>query len=888
VERDISDLRDRLQQTLGSTYDLERELAGAGMSRVFVAVDRRFGRRVVIKVLAPELAAGVSAERFAREVALAARLQQANIVPMFDAGEIDGLPYYTMPWIEGQSLRTRLDTLGQASVPETVAIVGDVAKALSYAHAQGVVHRDIKPENILLSGHTAVVTDFGIAKALSASRTLAPFETITQVGTSLGTPAYMAPEQALGDPATDHRADLYALGVVAYELLAGERPFRATTLHELIRAHVTATPPPLLARRRDIPVSLAALVMRCLEKDPGRRPASADELLAALSRPQPKQWSEPSFPGTTPKRRVARRTTVAAAAALVVVAAVAAALWRRASRPAPDTDPLRVFVAAPVAPDVSIGSFADLSRGAVTRALGQVQNLRVAEQSTGSSGDGRGDLDAEAIHQARAAQASLVVASSVYPHGQDSARIEFRVLDVRTGDLLRGIRPISVARGSSDGDWSSALDPLLSTVAIATFPWLGPRTLPLGEPPRYVATRELLTALSLGTRVDSAARGAMVSRAQRATELDTSFLQGKLWSAALRALVVPPAFSPQSRAHMDSTLQYIEPLRERLTPFEVALLDYVAADRRSDQGGMLTSLRRLKEIAPEVILARNLPQLLLDLNRPREALRVLETAGPVRDLQGRLEQPADIPFYWMTLADLHHYLGDYAAARDAAARLRQLRPDALNSVRYQLHAAAALGDSAAVEALLNAARTIPAQPSSYNFFGDIALQTGQELEAHGRPAFGREVARRALQWFESRRSDEVDWRVRFRHALALHELGDQRRSLEILRPLLSLDSSSTLFIGLHGRLAAALGDTARAGRIDAALAAMGNQIGGANTLERAFIAANLGQRDRAVALLEEALAQGVGFRIRWRLHWFTDLRPVRDYPPFRNLLEPQG
>ena len=192
-DRDATPLPDRLDQALGATYAFERELGGGGMSRVFVAIEKRFDRRVVVKVLASELAAGVSAERFAREVALAARLQQANIVPVFDAGEIDGLPYYTMPWIEGESLRARLDARGALPISESVAVVADVAKALSYAHAQGVVHRDIKPENVLLSGHTAVVTDFGIAKAITASRNLAPFETLTQVGTSLGTPAYMAP-----------------------------------------------------------------------------------------------------------------------------------------------------------------------------------------------------------------------------------------------------------------------------------------------------------------------------------------------------------------------------------------------------------------------------------------------------------------------------------------------------------------------------------------------------------------------------------------------------------------------------------------------------------------------------------------------------------------------
>src|SRR5687767_4845939 len=182
-DRDVSTLPERLSEALGAAYTFERELGGGGMARVFVAVEKRFDRRVVVKVLASELAAGVSAERFAREVALAARLQQANIVPVFDSGEFDGLPYYTMPWIEGESLRARLDARGALPIAETVAIVADVARALSYAHAHGVVHRDVKPENVLLSGHTAVVTDFGIAKAITAARTIAPFETLTQVGT---------------------------------------------------------------------------------------------------------------------------------------------------------------------------------------------------------------------------------------------------------------------------------------------------------------------------------------------------------------------------------------------------------------------------------------------------------------------------------------------------------------------------------------------------------------------------------------------------------------------------------------------------------------------------------------------------------------------------------
>ena len=273
-------LRAQLQTTLGNTHSIERELGGGGMSRVFVAEDTRLGRKVVVKVLAPELAAGLSAARFEQEIRLAASLQQANIVPVISAGETDGLPWYTMPFVDGLSLRARLSRSGAMPVAEVVSVLRDVSRALAYAHEHGVVHRDIKPENVLLSGDAAVVTDFGIAKALSASRTKAPGGTLTQVGTSLGTPAYMAPEQASADPATDHRADLYALGCVAYEMLAGTAPFAGRPAHQLFAAHLNDTPTPIA--RADVPRSLSALVSRCMAKEPASRPQSAREVLQAL------------------------------------------------------------------------------------------------------------------------------------------------------------------------------------------------------------------------------------------------------------------------------------------------------------------------------------------------------------------------------------------------------------------------------------------------------------------------------------------------------------------------------------------------------------------------------------------------------------------------------
>src|ERR1700741_3523851 len=256
------------------------------MARVFVARDEPFGREIVVKVLPPELTYAFSAARFAREIKLAAALQEPHILPVLTAGQTaGGYPYYTMPFVRGESLRERIRK-GPVALDESLQILRDVASALAYAHRQGIVHRDIKPENILLSEGTAVVTDFGLAKAVRAARKEYSPE-ITGPGDNVGSPAYMAPEQSANDPSTDQRADIYAWGVVAYELIAGKHPFAEfkSSLQNLLAAQMSDPPRPMTDTGSRVPRHIRDLVMRCLSKRAAMRPNNGAELLKALNNP---------------------------------------------------------------------------------------------------------------------------------------------------------------------------------------------------------------------------------------------------------------------------------------------------------------------------------------------------------------------------------------------------------------------------------------------------------------------------------------------------------------------------------------------------------------------------------------------------------------------------
>jgi TolB-like protein/tRNA A-37 threonylcarbamoyl transferase component Bud32 len=274
----VSDSKEELARALSDRYTLEHEVGAGGMATVYLAQDIKHERKVALKVLRPELSSAMGTDRFPREIRLIASFNHPHILSLYDSGEAAGLMYYVMPFVEGENLQDRLKREKELPIGDAVKILVEVVDALAYAHERGVIHRDIKPANVLLSGRHAVVADFGVAKALSASSN----DQLTTVGVALGTPAYMAPEQAMGEADVDERVDIYAVGCLAYEMLTGEPPFMKPTAQAVLSAHVMEVPVDPREKRPGIPAPLAEAVLKCLGKHPADRWKSAEELHGAL------------------------------------------------------------------------------------------------------------------------------------------------------------------------------------------------------------------------------------------------------------------------------------------------------------------------------------------------------------------------------------------------------------------------------------------------------------------------------------------------------------------------------------------------------------------------------------------------------------------------------
>jgi len=434
-----TDLRRTLETSLGDTYTFDRELGGGGMSRVFVAMDRTLERQVVVKVLKHDAAAGVSFDRFRREIQLAAKLQHPHIVPLLASGEVAGTPYFTMPFIEGESLRARLARDGELPVPEALRVLRQVAAALSYAHRHGVVHRDIKPDNVMLSDEFALVTDFGVAKALSASSDSSASITasgLTGLGLAIGTPAYMAPEQAVADPNVDHRADIYSWGILAYEVLAGRPPFTGMSAQATLAAQAVEKPDPIENKRPALPPALSALIMRCLEKRPADRPQSAADVLQELDAITSGSIATQARLASLQRTNRFPRAAIAAIA-LLVLAPFAYWLYERRSHSSGasggELSSVAVLPLVNVGGDTANDYFSDGMTDELANALGKLRGLRVASRTSAYAFKGKTGVSVRDI--GKALQVQAVLEGTVRRAG-DRLRVSAQLTNVNDGLAL--------------------------------------------------------------------------------------------------------------------------------------------------------------------------------------------------------------------------------------------------------------------------------------------------------------------------------------------------------------------------------------------------------------------------------------------------------------------
>jgi TolB-like protein/tRNA A-37 threonylcarbamoyl transferase component Bud32/Tfp pilus assembly protein PilF len=508
----------RLTAALADRYAIERELGAGGMATVYLAEDIKHRRKVAVKVLRPELAQALGSDRFLREIEIAAKLNHPHIVGLLDSGNVAGFLFYVMPLVEGESLRDKLAREGELPVTEAARILRDVADALGYAHAHSVIHRDIKPENIMLSGRHALVTDFGVAKAVSEATGR---QDITTVGVALGTPAYMAPEQAAADPHIDQRADIYAVGVVAYEMLVGRPPFAGGTPQQILAAQVTETADPVTRHRATVPPPLADLVMRCLAKRPADRPQAVAELLPLLE-----SFATPSGSAAAPVHSAtaaAPRARVFVGVAVLVIAAGAAVLVARAhggGRSAAGTaDSLRRRVA--VLPFVnasgdSTKDFYSAISEEIASGLDKVQGLTVLGRESSLRLQGR---DADAVAVGRELHVGSIVSGTIQRFG-DSLHITARLVSTRDGahiwshDYDGEMAKLyalenEISRSVADTLQVRLLDAGVSLVAIATT-----------NPEAHTL---FLQATTLSRRTDSAGLEQAIRTYQSALQLDPKY-----------------------------------------------------------------------------------------------------------------------------------------------------------------------------------------------------------------------------------------------------------------------------------------------------------------------------------------------------------------------------
>ena len=845
----------RLDQALDGSYRIIRELGRGGMAVVFLAWERKHDRRVVLKVMRPEIAARLSGDRFAREVRLAARLSHPHIVGLIDSGEADGLLYYVMPHMEGESLRSVLRHKERLELDEAVSLLRDVARALVHAHAEGVVHRDLKPANVLIAGRHAYLLDFGVAKSFEADEGDDP---LTRTGDAIGTPRYMAPEQLAGMADANHRVDLYAWGQLAHEMLTGRvRGLESADLEGgAIEQRVVSH---LLSARPDVPAELSSLIGRSLEIQPERRVSSAEELLAILEGIGG-DASSGRIPTVASQARGVRFLP-GVLAAVAVVAAAAAAIGLRGV-PADDRSPVAgaatgsssSVLEAPIAVAAFRNETGDpaldvvgrlvgdwISEGLVHAGVGAVvpwpSSLEAAESAARSSGDPEALDPVSAL--ASGTGARTVVTGSYYSLA-DELSFRAEVIDARTGSIVSALGAISAPRDSIESAILAVRDRVMGSIAMATDTRLASAAGRVSRPPAFPAYRAFDRGLGLYLQQEYTQA---VPELLRAWEIDPGFFDAPL----LAATNLVNLGTDDGRLRADSLLASLEDRRGEFSELQDLRWQYLRALLDSDGSAALQAALRAAELTSASRTSYNAAHAAVAVGRPELALEILEgmdpDSGPLRDWA----------HYWTVLAHARHLVGDYGSELDAAQALRVRFPERRIGAVIEARALAAAGRARELDSLLSSLKGL--SPSVYWSQGAAMVVAGEELRAHGRQDEGEAMLRRGRTWLEERLREEPGLRQhRYWLASAMYDLEDFEGATRMFADLAIEYPERSQYSGLH-----ALG-LARSGNLETAEALLDEGFEyalGERTALLARLAAIGGDPARAVSLLSTALQQGL-------------------------------
>ena len=829
------------------------------MGTVYLALDLKHGRRVAIKILPPDLAQAVGPERFLREIATSARLNHPHILSVHDSGQAAGLLYYVMPFVDGESLRARLERVGGGTLPleQALRIAAELADALAYSHSEGVIHRDVKPDNVMLAGDHAFLADFGVARASDSPGDL------TETGLTVGTRLYSSPEQAAGSRDVDARSDLYSLGCVLFEILAGPAHDGETTA-EVLERRLVRPLPPLARTRPDVPGWVDRLIAKATAQDPDDRFATAEEFRRALLEPvgtresgKPRRW-----------RRV---HWIAAGLSALAIGAAAVALY---SARTPELDRQRVVVAGfeNKTGDSTLVPIGDIASDYVARGLAATHlihdvfdartlALEAGERPRPGATAGR-DL-------AKRVGAGTVLWGSYYLEG-DSLHFEAQLTDAASGRVILALEPVAGAVADKTRLVELLRQRVMAGFAVVISPdfdnWRAGAI-----PPTYEAYQEILAGNEASWQSDFAGAA---SHYRRAGHLDSNF-------TSAQTLLALELWLQGDCAGVDSVAGRLAPRLASLPALDRLQLEYATAACRHDANAALAAAKAALDVAPLSAGITVLGALqAMDLGRPREAIEVLHRYDPER--AGLKGQPLVLYLDWMARA--YHQLGMHAEELSAARAGLRAVPGEPHLLVAEAAALAGLGRTGEAERLAISWVSDHAPGDAWK--SEKAGCTALELYAHGDSAASRRVFDREVAWYgptgaAAAVGDDLlpcHWDSFSPH----YYVGDWDAARTGYEQLLAKDSSSFKAHAALGAIAAHRGDREAAQRADEWLAGRKNADA---TVARARLAVLLGDRDRAVSLLRRAQDQGLDSIAI--VHLDHDFASLRDYPPFRALTQPK-